>query len=180
MDNKVVIQSTNLPLRQGLCTESDFHSKKIENWADSVWLQSINVGSGCDEAICEQSECMMKSGVAVNDDGAWATSIENTVSDGVACIHFFRQSPKMQTHHHHIGEINPVPCAWTKQRQVEVLDNRALSENRLRERLRTIFSRYVSCYANLKLTILWPFVTSKNENIKLASTCRSVHSLQPP
>jgi hypothetical protein len=86
----------------------------------------------------------------------------------------------MQTHHHHIGEINPAPCAWTKQRQVEVLDNRAFSENRLRERLRIIFSRYVSCYANLKLTTLWPFQTSKNENIKLASTCRSVHSLQSP
>jgi hypothetical protein len=42
----------------------------IENWAGSVWLQSINVGSGRDEGICEQSEWMTKSGVAVSDDGA--------------------------------------------------------------------------------------------------------------
>ena len=50
--------------------ETDFYSKRIENWTDSVWLQSINVGLGRDEAIFEQSDCKMKSWVAVSDNGA--------------------------------------------------------------------------------------------------------------
>ena len=80
------------------------------------------------------------------------------------CVYpLFRQSPQMQAQHHHVGGITPAPCARKKQRQVELLDNRAFSGNRLRARVRTIFSRYVSCYTNLKLTTLWPFVTSKNE-----------------
>jgi hypothetical protein len=51
--------------------KGDLHSKKIEKWTDSVCLQLINVGLGHDEAICEQSECMTKSGVAVSEDGAY-------------------------------------------------------------------------------------------------------------
>ena len=50
--------------------DTELYSKRIENWTDSVCLQSINVGSGRDEAIFEQSDCMIKPGVTVTDNGA--------------------------------------------------------------------------------------------------------------
>ena len=148
---------TKLDIKFELVIEKDW------KWADRVCLQSINIRFRTWWSDLRIKWMYDK----VRGGSEWWRSVGDKHwkhGESRCCVYpLFRQSPQMQAQHHHVGGITPAPCAWNKQRQVELLDNRAFSENRPRARVRTIFSRYVSCYANLKLTTLWPFVTSKNE-----------------